>query len=190
MFIYLHGFNSSGESAKGRYFEQQFSEFKVHRPSYPTDPDNAISFLSDFNNKHIEPGQKTLLIGSSLGGYYAQYLSRQFHTGVVMINPALTPAVTLAPYLGLQTNFYTQEQYHFGQSELNSLLRYDVPHPCDTPVPTLLLLDEGDEIIDYHYALESYRHCAECHCFAGGDHQFRHLAEAVSLIRHFFRKKC
>jgi predicted esterase YcpF (UPF0227 family) len=190
MFIYLHGFNSSGESAKGRYIEQQFGELKVYRPSYPVDPDHAIKFLSHFLDKHIVPGQKTLLIGSSLGGYYAQYLSRQFNTGVVMINPALTPAVTLAPYLGVQTNFYTHEQYNFGQTELNRLLKYDVSHPCDSAVPSLLLLDEGDEVLDYRHALKAYQACGECHCFTGGDHQFRHLDKAVPLIRQFYREKC
>jgi len=189
MFIYLHGFNSSGESAKGKYFAEQFSNLPFYRPSYPADPDDAIHYLMGYIDKRLEP-QNNVLIGSSLGGYYAQYLARQFHTAVVMINPALDPRNTLTPYFGQQTNFYSKEQYFFGEQELEKLLRYDISHPCDEAVPTLLLLDEGDEIIDFQNALKIYAHCAECHTFAGGDHQFQHLDEAVALTKKFYDQKC
>jgi len=200
MFIYLHGFNSSGESAKGKYFAEQFSEFPFYRPSYPADPDAAIEYLKDYIAERLEPKGKNVLIGTSLGGYYAQYLARHFSSNrssstqdklaIVMINPALDPATTLTPYFGRQTNYYSGEEYYFAEPELQKLLRYDVPRPCDSPLPTLLLLDEGDEIIDYQTSLTIYANCAQCHTFPGGDHQFQHLDKAVSLIRNFFDQKC
>jgi len=55
-------------------------------------------------------------------------------------------------------------------------------------VPTLLLLDKGDEVIDYRRSLAVYRDCGECHSFTGGDHQFQHLQESVPLIRNFMSK--
>lgn len=190
MFIYLHGFNSSGASAKGKCFANRFPEYTVLRPSYPAEPGAAITYLSDYIKRHNQADRKTLLIGSSLGGFYAQYLARQLNTAVVMINPALSPAETLPPYFGMQTNFYTGEQYFFGEAQLKSLLKYSIAAPCKSPVPTLLLLDKGDEAIDYHHALETYHHCAVCHCFEDGDHQFQHLDEAVALIRQFYLQEC
>jgi hypothetical protein len=188
MIFYLHGFNSSGQSAKGRYLAEQFADISFHRPSYPPVPDEAITYLANYLEQRIQVKQSTMIIGSSLGGYYAQYLSRQFQSCVVMINPALNPAVTLTPYIGLQQNYYTNEEYYFGEAELTRLLQYDVANPCLTPVPTLLLLDEADEIIDYRHAYELYRGCAERHCFPDGDHQFQHLAESVPLIRRFYQQ--
>ena len=58
MIIYLHGFNSSGESAKGRYIEQYFADTTFYRPSYPPDPDKAIMLLSDFLRERIRAGDK------------------------------------------------------------------------------------------------------------------------------------
>jgi predicted esterase YcpF (UPF0227 family) len=188
MFIYLHGFNSSGESAKGKFLSKALAPLAVHTPSYPPDPDPAIAYLQQTIEglQHNAPtNEPTILIGSSLGGFYAQYLARQFNLAIVMINPALQPALTLTPYLGWHTNFYTGERYYFGEQQLTRLLHYDIVDPCSDPVPTLVVLDAGDEIIDYRYAQTRYTDCAQVIVFPGGDHQFQHLAEASELIRSF-----
>lgn len=188
MYLYLHGFNSSGESAKGKFLAKALAPFAVHTPSYPAEPATAVAYLQQtlaglvLNAQIDEP---IILIGSSLGGFYAQYLARQFNLAVALINPALQPTETLAPFLGWQTNFYTGERYYFGEQQLTQLLRYDIADPCSEPVPTLLLLDAGDEIIDYRYAQQRYSGCAQVVVFPGGDHQFQHLAEAAEMIRTF-----
>lgn len=188
MFIYLHGFNSSGQSSKGQYFRTCFAPVPVLTPTYPADPDSAIASLSSFIRDAVEQSPVTspcTLIGSSLGGYYAQYLARLFRLAVVLINPALQPALTLRPYLGWQTNYYSGERYYFGEKELNKLLNYDIPQPCQQPVPTLVLLDEGDEIIDYRVAQETYSACATVIAYPDGNHQFCHLSEAGQQICAF-----
>jgi len=187
MFVYLHGFNSSGQSVKAQELSNQLTEFDWLLPSYPAVPDDAVSYLSDYLQEHCPNTNNTILVGSSLGGFYAQYLARQFHTRVVLINPALDPITTLSAYLGLQTNYYSGEQYMFSETELNMLKQYEVVQPCLNPVSTLLLVDKGDEIIPYEYALEKYEACAECHAFDDGDHNFQHIPESVELIRAFER---
>jgi len=190
MFIYLHGFNSSGASAKGRYFARALAPAPVHTPSYPPAPDAAVSFLRLRLEALLGQGSSPALtlIGSSLGAYYAQYLARQYELPAVLINPALQPELTLSSHLGWQTNFYTRERYYFGPSELDSLGQYAVARPCEHPVPTLVLLDAGDELIDYRYAQHSYAGCARIIVYPGGDHGFQHLAEATKAIRQFMLK--
>lgn len=188
MFIYLHGFNSSGQSAKGEYFKARLAPTPVLTPTYCADPDNAITQLSEFIASTISATPDAclpVLIGSSLGGYYAQCLARKFSLAVVMINPALQPAQTLRPYLGWQTNFYTGEKYYFGEPQLENLLAFDIPEPCAQPVPTLVLLDKGDEVIDYRVASAIYSTCATVIVYPGGNHGFEHLAEAAQEIHDF-----
>ena len=127
-----------------------------------------------------------MLIGSSLGGYYAQYLAHRFKLKTVLINPALMPLTTLSDYLGENTNFYTGEKYTLTQAHLDALLSLDIPDPCITPVPTLLLLDKGDEILDYRVAVARYQNCAEIVMFNGGDHQFQHMTESLPRIEAFY----
>ncbi len=191
MFIYLHGFNSSGDSAKGKFFAQALAPLAVHTPSYPPAPDAAIHILQYELKKHLATiaNDTITLIGSSLGGFYAQYLAQQYHLAVVLINPALQPELSLQPYLGWQTNYYTGERYFFGEDELQRLQRYNVPDPCNNMVPTLVLLDAGDEVIDYHVAQQRYCDCARVIVFPDGNHQFQHLTDAVVAINEFHNEK-
>lgn len=184
MYVYLHGFNSSGASAKGRYFAEKLAPAPVHTPSYPPEPATAIACLMRQLSQLLNT-TTPILIGSSLGGFYAQYLARRLRLANVLINPALQPWLTLQPYLGWQTNYYTGERYYFGEAQLAQLRRYDVPEPCVDPVSTLLLLDAGDELIDHHVASQHYRDCARIIVYPDGNHQFVHLAQAVTAISDF-----
>lgn len=191
MYIYLHGFNSSGASAKGQFFAQALAPVTVYTPSYPPAPDAAVHSLRQLIEMRLAAApsnETTILIGSSLGGFYAQFLAREYRLAVVLINPALRPALTLRPYLGWQSNFYTGERYFFGDDELDQLQNYDIPDPCRFPVPTLVLLEAGDEVINYRYAQQRYADCAEIIIYPDGNHQFRHLPQAAELINHFHKK--
>lgn len=186
MYVYLHGFNSSGASAKGAYLAKALAPETVLTPSYPPDPDHAIQAL----NQLLDGLGDTvpILIGSSLGGYYAQYLSQQRQLPAVLVNPALEPRQTLAPYLGWQTNYYTGECYWFGQAQLDALARYAVSEPCTGSAARLVLLDRGDELIDYRVAAAHYAGCAELIIYPDGNHQFAHMPEAALAIRTFREK--
>jgi predicted esterase YcpF (UPF0227 family) len=188
MFIYLHGFNSTGQSAKGQFLRQHLKPETVLTPTYPADPDQAIAQLRVFIEQSLlnkPPQQQLILIGSSLGGYYAQFLAHHFRLPVILINPALDPATTLTPYLGWQTNYYSQEKYFFSQQDLQKLARYSIAEPCAQPVPSLLLLDEDDEILDSHHSRRIYAGCADIVLFPGGSHRFEHLEASLEKIRDF-----
>jgi predicted esterase YcpF (UPF0227 family) len=191
MIIYLHGFNSSGDSAKGKALQAALkNEIEVVTPTYEYDPSNVIAHLTEYileKNTHRALNKPFMIMGSSLGGFYAQYLGRQFaDTKVAMINPALGPIETLQDYLGENTNFYTQEKYILKQHHLDALKNYDIPYPCQAVIPTLLLIDKGDEVIDCQHAVDKYQSCGEIILYEGGDHQFQHLTQSLSAIKKFY----
>lgn len=186
MIIYLHGFNSTGASAKGQFLKENLATIPVLTPTYHYDPRRAIPFLEYLIEEQRPHEQSVMLVGSSLGGYYAQYLAHRFGLKMVLINPALLPLATLADYLGENTNYYTGETYILTQTHLDALLAYDVPSPCTKPVPALLLIDKGDEVLDYHIALNRYQDCAEAILFDDGDHQFQHMTESIHVIETFY----
>ena len=188
MIIYLHGFNSTGYSAKERALQSALKgEITVYTPTYHYQPEQAIAHLSDFIQdklaQHTDDEQR-MIIGSSLGGFYAQFLARQFNNFKVgLINPALGPVDTLQNHLGENKNYYTGEKYILQQHHLDELNQYAIASPCSSDIQTLLLLDKADEVIDYHYAYEKYHSCAEVILYDNGDHQFQHLAEAIPEIK-------
>ena len=191
MIIYLHGFNSTGDSAKGKALKSALQDdIDFHTPTYHYEPDLAIASLSKYikNSVSQHPNDEPrMIIGSSLGGFYAQYLARQFSGfKVVLINPALGPIATLKNHLGENENFYSGEKYILQQKHLEQLQNYNIRQPCINHKETLLLIDKADEVIEYSFAVEKYKQCAEIILFDGGDHQFQHLNESIPKIKHFY----
>lgn len=124
-----------------------------------------------------------LLAGASLGGYYTQYLGQRYALKRVLINPALMPLETLDNYLGENVNYYTGKRYMLTTGHLDALRALDIPHPCIASPPTLLLLDKGDELLDYRLAAQRYDNCADIRLFERGDHAFQHLPDVLPAIR-------
>jgi len=160
-------------------------EIKVIAPDIPYDPVKAIPFLEEFIEARNDGD--LMLIGSSLGGYYAQYLARKAHCKVVLINPALNPVPLLSGQVGKQTNYYTNETYMLTDEMVRSLAQYDVISPEKDGIPTLVLLDEGDELIDYRDAKQRYDNIGQVVVFPGGSHRFDHLQESAEAIRQAYQ---
>jgi len=190
MIIYLHGFSSGAQSNKAGVIKDYFSKYSVFVPDYVShQPGNAINYLERYiEQKFINSEEQyVMLMGSSLGGFYVQYLASQydFVSAAVLINPCLQPLVTLASQTGEQINSVTGKPFTFTEDDLKAMANYDVP-ASGLFNPTLVLLDEGDEFIDYRYALERYRDKGKVIVYPGGDHWFRHLDEAMPEIEQFY----
>ena len=133
MIIYLHGFNSSGASAKARALRRFLQPIAVLAPSYHVDPRRAVDQLRSYIDHAIQTetcSDTLMLVGSSLGGFYAQYLARRYRSKLVLINPALEPIPVLEDYLGENTNYYTGEIYVLERRHLDALRPYYVVDPC------------------------------------------------------------
>jgi predicted esterase YcpF (UPF0227 family) len=99
-----------------------------------------------------------------------------------MINPALQPWKLLQQVVGWQFNQALDERYYLS-SEMVAATREYAVEPTPEGVPTTLLLDKGDELIDYRVAEGIYRGIGDAHCFEGGSHTFVHMQEAVVVIK-------
>ena len=87
--LYLHGFNSSPDSAKAKIF-QSFVKKKKSKsllvPDLPISPKETILLLEEIIKAHKK---EVSLIGSSLGGFYAAYLAEKYKLKSVLINPVI-----------------------------------------------------------------------------------------------------
>ncbi len=185
MIVYLHGFNSGGTSGKASWLREHLPDLTVLSPTYPThDPDLAPAFLRDYfarvRREHSRD-KKLLLVGSSLGGFWARHLAAELNAGMVLINPGIHPDVDLLDVVGPNVNEATGERYGLSEEQVRAFAR--VQHPrCDPAIPTLLLLDEGDELLDYRVAQAYYRGCGKIIVYPGGTHRFDHMADALPEI--------
>ncbi len=186
MIVYLHGFNSGAASGKATWLKQNLPNIIVLSPTYPTHrADEAAAFLRDYftrARREYPQDKKLLLIGSSLGGFWARYLAPELGAGMALINPAMHPETDLMDAIGPNKNEATGEEYVLTAEQVRALARYQVPR-CNPKVPTLVLLDEGDDVLDCRAAQTYYRGCGQVIVYPGGSHRFDHMAEALPEIR-------
>jgi predicted esterase YcpF (UPF0227 family) len=127
------------------------------------------------------------LIGSSMGGFYGQYLAHRFPVShLFMINPALKPWELLSAFAETSMTTANGETYRLSKDMIEATRAYGVEQPCDGDddgVPTTLFLDRGDEVIDYRIAEALYRDCGRLLLYDGGDHAFQHMPQAIDIIR-------
>lgn len=182
MLVYLHGLNSSSRSFKASVFRERLSAWPVLVPDYPAHrPREAVARLGDFF-ADLAPAVPAV-IGSSMGGFYGQWLARRFRfSHLFMINPAVKPWDLLADHLGEPQTTADGESYAITRAMIEDTRPLGIADPCDG-VPTTIFLDRGDEVIDYRVAESLYRRCGRLLIWDGGDHAFQHLDEAIDCIR-------
>lgn len=189
MIIYLHGFSSGAASNKAGIFQRALTETPFLILDYPAhQPHAAVSIITRSITGALSeyPDEGVTLMGSSMGGFYAQFLAAALDAvdSVVMLNPALQPQTTLEPYIGLNTNMVTGEPFEFSRQDFEALRDYDTG-PVPSGKPSLVLLDEGDEVIDHRVAVQRYATAGKVIVYPGGSHHFDHIDEAVPEIRKF-----
>jgi len=187
MIVYFHGLNSSSRSHKAAMLRERLTGTQVLAPDYAAHrPGEAIATLSGFLcelGAHA-PQARPIVVGSSMGGLYGQLLAQRFgFAHLFLINPALRPSELLAEYLGRTLTTADGETYVVTAELIQAFRRAQIDVPCAQPlVPTTVFLDTGDEVIDYQLAAELYRACGRLCIFAGGNHAFQHLDEAIRII--------
>lgn len=180
MILYIHGFASCGDSTKTRLLKAYFGEGEVISPDIPVEPDEAVAFL----RRLIETREITVLIGSSLGGFYATCLSAEYGIDAVLINPSVHPYRTLSPYVGTNTFWCSGEPFEWKGEYLLQLAR--LAEGMRLPEARLLvLLQRGDEILDYRVAEATYGDY-DVVVEAGGNHRFENLDEYLVRIERFY----
>ncbi|MDD2370146.1 MAG: esterase, partial [Sulfuricurvum sp.] len=147
-----------------------------------TIPDLAIRTLEELIES-FQPVEKVCLAGSSLGGYYAMFLSQKYNLPCVLINPAIHPYITLERSLGFPSNFYDQSTYEWNRAHLDMLKRLELNEPSKNKC--LLLLQTGDELLDYTEAVSKLPD-AETIVEEGGNHGFEGIERHFGNIIEFF----
>jgi len=183
MLLYLHGFNSSPASVKAqqvrRRLEARGLGAALHTPALPHRPREAAALIDDWLARH--PG--AAVAGSSLGGYYATWAAERHGARAVLVNPAVRPYVLLEAALGVQRNLHTGAEYEFTREHLAQLAALEVA-AISRPERYFLMVETGDEVLDYREAVARYRGCRQL-VVDGGDHSFASFERHLDALIEF-----
>ncbi len=184
MILYLHGFRSSPQSTKARQLKQHMEAAgrggEYCCPQLPISPFAAIELAEGIIRSAAGP---VTLVGSSLGGYYATWLMEchwQRIRQVVLVNPAVTARLDLEGFVGTQTNWHNGETFEFTRRHVAELKALEVPLVRHQE-KYWLLVEQGDEVLDYRLAVAKY-HGARQTVLDGGDHSFTRWADYLDQI--------
>lgn len=184
MLIYLHGFNSSPQSKKARELGCTMAkhglEAQLACPALPHEPRRAIETIE--TELARATSRPVVLAGSSLGGFYATWFAETYGLRAVLINPAVQPHRDLRPFLGPQRNLYTGEPYELTEADLAHWERLVAAKI--TPSRYLLLVETGDELLDFREAVDRYAG-AEHVVVQGGDHTLASFPDHIPRILTF-----
>lgn len=179
--LYLHGFASCGEGNKSSELKKYFTEENVFSPDLSPSPTESIEIIE----RLLKSENINMIIGSSLGGFYATYFAEKYHMRAVLLNPSTKPWNTLAPYVGWQKRFCDQEEFEFKSVYLEQLKMLQV---IPEEGKYLVLLQSEDEVLDYTKAQSLYNKHKVIVEY-GGNHRFENIHDYMSMIENFTVKR-
>ncbi len=182
MILFIHGFGSSGHSFKANLVREYFAKEGVLSPSLSYVPKLAIDTLKELIEFFLSRDEEVYLLGSSLGGFYALYLSQLYGLKAVLINPAVHADISLKKAIPRAINYFDDSYFEWKESYLEQLKEYaTVPKDQKN---LLLMLQCGDEVLDYKEALDKLPD-ANLILEDGGSHHFDGFSDHLPKIREF-----
>lgn len=190
--IYIHGFNSDAQSVKGLMLQDwcatHWPEIRVQRPDLNLPPEQVMALLADL----IAQDAQTALVGSSLGGFFATACVARHAVRAVLINPSVRPFESFMRYFQPfdpmdLVGHVTEGGWAVQREHLEQLRGLFEPVP-KFPENILVLLKQGDEVLDYRVAASHYaQDGAQCPMIIepNGDHFMHDMADKIPLMLDF-----
>ena len=189
--LYLHGFRSSPQSAKARMVAERVGtrhpSVAWYCPPLPPSPREAMALVAAHTADWPRTGM--VVIGSSLGGFYATWVAQQTGCKAVLLNPAVEPARDLSRHIGQQTSWHDPaESFYFRAEYVDELRVLDAEARASEPVPErfFAIVAKGDEVLDWREMVGRYPG-ARVKLLEGGDHALSdfedHLDEVVAFLQ-------
>lgn len=184
--LYLHGFRSSPQSIKAQrmaaHVRQHWPALVWACPALAVSPRAAMVQLEALCAHW--PKSSTVVMGSSLGGFYATVLAQAWDCRAILLNPAVHPQEHGAVLVGEFPLWHQPElSLRFERHYLDELAAMDVATLCH-PQRLLTIVARGDEVLDADLLQRHYAQ-TQLHAFDGGDHALSDFDAWLPVIDAF-----
>ena len=163
--LYIHGYNGTPDGPKLDMLRKEYRRATIIAPQHDSIPDHVHELLdnivSDFDLLD------DVIIGNSLGGFWANFFSVRYGVPALLINPVVSPSNSLK---SLGCNFAAD------------YLAYEKMAVTDKVVPRTVLLAKNDEVLCYRDAFEYYSKDCEVKVLESGGHGMND-PESLQIIK-------
>lgn len=172
--LYIHGwrsfFDPTTEKIKslaklGHVEGYQLDFTKTHR-----------TIFNEISAGVIQDGGFDLIVGCSLGGYWAAKIGASLGIPFVCLNPSVNPAESMKALIGKGQTF-AGDDYELTEKVVDTYTPFDLTG-CG-----LILLDEADTVICAAETRASLRGSYKVVTYSGGHHGFAHMEQALPEIK-------
>jgi len=177
LILYLHGFRSSPQSFKATLMAQALQARGLSGdwlcPQLPPSPGQAMALANRLieqarDERAMRVETDMVVIGSSLGGYYAHCLAEHWKCRAVLLNPVVYAARDLATQIGRHTQYHGEGSFAFLPEYIDELAEMATSRPA-RPDRYFLLAATGDELLDWREMADWFGGCRQL-IIQGGDH--------------------
>jgi uncharacterized protein len=197
-YLYLHGWASSPDSHKARFFREKFAEKNLicHAPDLNQADFYHLTLSRQIKQaaEYLNPNTENTVIGSSLGGLTALWLAAQYPavTRLILLAPALQFFSRCQQLIGAEQMRIWQEKgelpiYHYAYERLERLsyeFITDMANYGDDEltrvIPTLILHGIQDEVVPiaHSQAFAATRPWVQCRAL-DSDHGLNNVHEEL-----------
>ena len=210
--IYIHGLDSDANSTKGmlleKYCQHHYSDITVLRPDLNKSPaqvrEQLLSLIEGLDNSKDAEAQSsnTVLVGSSLGGYFSTLISNQIGCPALLLNPSTQPHITLQRFSDNSVSNQDSSDESSDNKVLHTTaggwritpsdLQWFADHQISQviyPNKVAVLLKEGDELLNAKLSQAFYQgQGAVVTLQADGDHRFSDFGEQLPMVIEMLRE--
>lgn len=141
MIIYLHGYGSSGSGRTATMLKKKLTN--IVTPTYDyNDPRASLKVLLKIVDS-VDDSENVIVVGSSLGGWYAEKIASVRNVDLVLYNPSTKPSVSLKKY-GTSDNVLKDYADLTVDSVRSGVNRY-------------VIISKDDNVVDPSLTIEKYK---------------------------------
>lgn len=131
----------------------------------------------------LSKADRISVIGSSLGGFYTNWLAEKYGYRAIALNPAIYAGRELAPHVGMMTEYDSEEPFDFRPEYIDELDAMQVV-AITKPERYFLLAATGDELLDWREMVAFYSGATQI-VIPGSDHGIHDYANYLNEVVRF-----
>lgn len=166
--VYIHGFGSSPSSDTAKQIKDAFHSEKFVCPhiDHSQNPDK-IKAQIDKLAKQLTNHDDVVIVGSSAGGFWADYLGSVYGFKAVLVNPSLRPATNYKKY-NLPSSYY--DKY----TKLQTLIRNHTRHHI------VSFAGDKDEVVPLEHVKTHYKNPI---MLKDEGHKLKNMTPVIQMIQ-------